>query len=618
VAALTGLPDFGLPVPPGAVRVLFPYGSGPFTVLPDRLEVPAGPDGVPELALTLVRGTVPWLPPDPYGVLDLRLAPDYQLDEALELALGLRPDAAVTPFTVSGGFLRLLPTAAEVDVPEALTRPVALAFDGLDRGRFTVTLPMDAAVFAEGLLSGGVVAVRAHAELEFPGVAPRLAASVGFNPGILLPALAGLGEGGVVARDDLLSLLATGLPGLPLELQAERGLDPAELAGTLVDWLRARYATLAPAPVPGPAAFLRLPAEAPAGHVTWDLSQALATWRPLVLDQDPLAGVRSFVAANGTSALVARSAVPPMPTGQLSVTVTANLPAVRLGVLELGVELVAPPRPPVRPQQSSAVARLDPPADRASLRLRLSPVEPPEYTCQAYAVVAGGGNEPLRGPAVPRRGDTVALGAADLPVTFVPVRADPAVLALATVHVRLQFLDPGLPAQDADLDPKRPAVAFTRPVPALGSPAPAPGSLTVDCRPLDGAAPVRLGPRDAAPLVITLASLPGSRPQEVSVSAVFPGSDELVAVDLLAEGRPEETAWISTLALTPDRPQRTWRYAASSPFHAGYRWRPYRSAPPSAPWSPVLPAGTPLVVEPEPRPPAPPVIPEPPTEPIPT
>jgi hypothetical protein len=612
--ALTGLPDFGLPVPPGAVRVLFPYGSGPFTVLPDRLEVPAGPDGVPELVLALVRGTVPWLPPDPYGVLDLRLAPDYQLDEALELALGLRPGAAVTPFTVSGGFLRLLPAAAEVDVPEALTSPVALAFDGLDRGRFTVTLPMDAAVFAEGLLSGGVVAVRAHAELEFPGVAPRLAASVGCDPGALLPALAGLGEDGVVARDDLLSLLATGLSGLPVELQAEPGVNPPVLAATLVDWLRARYATPAPAPVPGPAAFLRLPAEAPTGHVTWDLSQALATWRPLVLDQDPLAGVRSFVVAHGTSALVTRSVVPPMPTGQLSVTVTANLPAVRLGVLELGVELVAPPRLPVRPQRSSAVARLDPPADRASLRLRLSPAEPPEYTCQVYAVVAGGGNEPLRGPAVPRRGDTVALGAADLPVTFVPVRADPAVLALATVHVRLQPADPGLPAQDADLDPKQPAVAFTRPAPAQGSPAP--GSLTVDCRPLDGAAPVRLGPLEAAPLVITLASLPGSGPQEVSVSAVFPGPDGLVAVDLLAEGRPEEPAWISTLALTPDRPQRTWRYAASSPFHAGYRWRPYRSAPPPAPWSQLLPAGTPLVVEPEPQPPAPPVTPEPPTEPI--
>jgi hypothetical protein len=611
--ALTGLPDFGLPSPPGPVRLLAPYGSGPFTVLPDRLAVPAGPDGVPELSLALVRGTVPWLPPDPYGLLDLRLAPDYQLAEALELARGLRADAAVVPFTVGDGFLRLLPAAAEVKVPAPLTSPLALAFDGLDRGRLTVTLPEDAAVFAEGLLGGGVVAVRAHAELEYPGVAPRLAASVGFDPAALLPALAALGEAGVVARDDLLALLATGLAGLPLELQAAAGIDQGALAATLVDWLRARYAALAPAPAAGPAAFLRLPADAPAGHVTWDLSEALATWRPLVLDLDPLAGVRAFVAANGTSALVTRSIVPPLLTGQLSVTVSANLPAVRLGVLELGVELVAPPRPPLRPQRSSALARLEPPADSATLRLRLSPAEPPEFTCQVYAVVPGGGNEPVRGPAAPRRGDTVLLGAADLPLSFVPVRADPAVLALSTVQVRFQPGDPALPAQQAELGPERPAVAFTQPAQGASGP----GSLVVECRPLDGAAPVRLGPLEGAPLAITLASLPGSGPQEVSVSAVFPGPDGLVAVDLLAEARPEEPAWISTLALTPDRPQRIWRYAAPSPFHAGYRWRPYRSTPPPAPWSDVLPAGTPLVVEPE-QPPSAPVVPEPPTEPIPT
>lgn len=613
--ALTGLPDFGAPLLAGAVR--YPYGSGSFTVLPDQLNVATRPDGTPDLLVTLVRGAVPSLPPDPHGVIDIRLTPDYRLDEALALARQHRPGATVRPFTVSAGFLRLQPATSGVPVPESLTVPVPLTFDGLDRIRFTATVPMDAAVFVQGLLTGGTLGLRAHAELEYPGVAPRLPATVSFNPHALLSAIGGgdpgivgggdrvggaaepVGGGGPVARDDLLTLLTTRLAELPVHVDGDPGVDPGLLAATLVDWVRARYALPAPAPVAGSRTYLSLPAEVPSGHVTWDLRQPLPTARSLVLDLDPVTSARAFVLAHGVDALVTRRVVPVLQTGQLSVAVTANLPAVRLGVLELGVELVAPPRPPVRPQQVSAHTQLDPPADTAPMRLRLSPAEPPEFISVAYAVMPDGGNEPLRGPAVPRHGDTVRLSVTDFPLTFLPVRADPAVLALSSVHVRFQPGDPTLPAQEADLDGAQTAVAFTQPVTAVG------GVLTIEFRPRDGSPAVQLGPLDAAPQILTLASLPGYGPQQVTVTGVFFRPDDLVAIDLLTEGRPEDPAWISTILLTADRPTRIWRYAAESPFHAGYRWRRYRSTPPPDPWSDVYPASAPLTVQAEPASPAP-------------
>jgi hypothetical protein len=594
---LTGLPDFGAPTLSGPARIIYPYGGGSFTVLPERLEPAMRADGTPELSLALVRGTVPELPPDPYGVIDIRLAPVHPLDEALALARQHRADATVQPVIVAGGFLRLEPATSDVPLPTPLTVPVPLTFDGLDRARFTAIVPMDTAVFTEHLLSGGTVALRAYAELEFQGVAPRLPVAMRFEPDAFLTAIAAVGDHGLVARDELVVMLATDLARLPVEVVGDANLDPVLLAATVVDWLRARYATLAPAPSASSQTYLRLPAEPPSGSVTWELSQPLPTTRPLVLDLDPLAGVREFVAAHGTGTLVTRSVVPPLATGELTVTVTANLPPVRLGVLELGIELVAPPRPPVRPQQSSAHAQLDPPVDTATLHLRLSPAEPPEFLSKAYAVVPGGGNEPLYGPAISRSGSTARLDVADFPLTFVPVRADPAVLVLSTVHVRFQPGDAALPPQDAELDTTQPSVAFTQPAATAGD-----GSLTVELRPLDGSPIMRLGPVGAAPLTIALALLPSYGPQEVTITGVFPEPDGLVAVDLVPEGRPEDPAWISTVALTPARPEFSWRYAAASPFHAGYRWRRYRDTPPPEPWSDVRPAGAPLTVEAEPQP----------------
>jgi hypothetical protein len=594
--SLTGLPDLGIPALVGATRLWYPYGTGSFTVLPGGLALGRRADGSPDLSLALVRGAEANRPPDPYAVVDLRFTPTYSFDEALSEAREHRPDATVQPFTISGGYLRLAGQTPASALPAPLAGPAPVFSDGLDRARFTLTVPLEAGLFLRDLLASGTVAVSAHAEVEYPAVAARLHAEVSFDPGALLPAVtAAAGAEGEVAYGDLLQLLASGLPTLPLQVEADAGVDPAVLAATLVDWFRARYAAFAPAPAAGPQTYLRFPLEQQPGQVAWDLSQPILTTRPVVLNFDPLAGIAGWVTAHGLDALVTESTVPALHDGELTVTVSAGLPPVRLGVLELGVDLIAPPWLPWRPQQATAHAELSPPGDAATMHLRLSPAEPPVFASMPYAVLTGSAaDEPLPGSRTPRSGTVVRLGPDDFPVTFFPVRVADDVITACTVHVDFVPGDPALPTQSADLDASQPTVAFTQPAPVTG------GQLSIQFRPRDGAPPISLAPREAAPTMLTLASLPTYGSQQITVSATFPDPGGMVAVDLRAEGRPDDPAWVSTILLSPDQPARIWHYLPVSPFYAGYQWRQYRNTPPLAPWSQALPAGTPLAVVPDP------------------
>jgi acyl dehydratase len=71
--------------------------------------------------------------------------------------------------------------------------------------------------------------------------------------------------------------------------------------------------------------------------------------------------------------------VPPIPTGVLPVSIMANLPAHRIGLLAAGVEFHAPARPPHRVRAVTEAVELKPPGDAATLRLKLSPAEPAAY-----------------------------------------------------------------------------------------------------------------------------------------------------------------------------------------------------------------------------------------------
>ncbi|MFI5959348.1 hypothetical protein [Cryptosporangium sp. NPDC051539] len=538
---LTGLPDFGLAAP--APGLHHPFGGGAVLVLPDRLEVASRPDGSPDLRLTLVRGSAPGLPPDPYGVLEFSVLAECPVEDALTALRRSIPGVTVRPTPLSSGFLWMQRFST-------LESPRAVVTDGLDRAALSVRVPGATAALLAGLLGGGAVGVGTRAVMEYPGVAARLPVAVTFAPEQLLPAL-----GEVVAREDLVARVASGQ--LPIEVDADADSPAEALAAAVADRIRVRYGEPAVTADGRPA--LRLPAEPPVGHVRWDLRQPLLTYRVVPLASDALLPARSWADRHGVDALVESRVVRPLDSGAVDVTISANLPPSPVGALELGVELIAPPKPPRRPQPSRALRTFPLPPDAPPVRLRFAPGEPVEYVSVTYVVLPGLA-EPLTGPEISHADDTVRLGPADFPVEFVPVRADRPVLSESTVRVTFRPSTPESGVAEAVLDGDRPSVAFVQ---TLGA-----GTLTLDFSPLDGSAAVRVGPLPAAALTVTPALLPGHGPQSVTVRTESLGR---VAVDLLAQDAPP--AETTTLLLTPVRPSVGWGYSPRSVFRPGYRWR---------------------------------------------
>src|SRR5260370_26599871 len=64
-----------------------------YTLLPQALEVATRDDRHLDFVLELVRGQNPVLPPQPYGVLDLKLSPQYRLEDGLGVLRRLQPGA---------------------------------------------------------------------------------------------------------------------------------------------------------------------------------------------------------------------------------------------------------------------------------------------------------------------------------------------------------------------------------------------------------------------------------------------------------------------------------------------------------------------------------------------
>lgn len=579
---LSHLPDFQRPLRDGDLEVYAPFEPGrPGAVPPERLEVATLADGSPDFSLELVRGASPALPPAPYGVLDLRVRTRHRLDEGLALARAGNPGARLEPASLDGGFLRLRPLGDVHGVPEELLQPVPLAWNGLGVGRLVLRLSAEGAALIERSLRGEILPLVATAEVEWTGVSPRLPVRVRFDPARLLAALrAEADANGLLSRSALLAFFRRNLVILSLETAGE--VEPEALAAALADRVRVRFGRFVPAPGVPEDGWIALasPEETGTGTFLWDLEEPLAAPRPRLLALEPLRAAREVVAARGVDAVVRRSVVPAIPTGVFEVSVTANLPAGR-EVLALGATLRVPPRPPARPQAVEATVDFAPPGDAATVRLRLSPAEPLEYTWSTFAVVEDeAGIERLESPETPHAGPRLHLGPEDFPVDLVAVSAAANLLDLADVRgLCRRPAGVGVAERAFELRPGRPAVALALPRRTPDA------ELEIEALPRDGGAPLRLGPFPAAPLDLGLHSFPEYGPHTVEVRGAFrDGDGALVAVDLLPEDRPESETTV--LFLTPERPSKPWTYLARSPFRAGYRFRPHpdgEAAP--APWS---------------------------------
>ena len=598
--SLHGLPDFADSPVPG---VFGPFeGSGPYRAVPERLVVANRSDGSPDFILQVYRPEDPGSPPAPYGLLELGLRPSVPIDAALAELRALRPRAELAPLQLGGGFARLHP-AHEIDggTPD-LVEPRPLSWNGLETAHWSLRLSLADATLMKDELMAGLVALVGSADLEIEGVAPRVDATVRLDPGRFFPLLAALGdERARTTRAQLVAFFATGGPGDPNASPSPIGLEvlgtagePRQFAEVMADWTRARHATALPGHGDEPGGSLHLAlADVPGtGVMEWDLRSPIATFRPLTLSFSPLDAAFAAIAAGRSDEIIPPPVVVPrLALGAVEIAVRANLPRSRPAVLDIGVTVTAPPRPPIRPQAVVAAWSASDGSDHGVIRLKLAPSEPLRYRYQTF-VVLDDTAEPLAGISTESDRPRIDLGPDDFAVRFVTIGAEAALLELAALRARVRWTEDALERErTVVLDAAHPEVAVALPA-AAGDP-----RVEIDAEPTPPGRALHLGPLPLARLQVGLHSFADYGPQALEIEGLFPddpAAGPVLVLDLAAEQAADEAA--TTVALTRTSPRRTWTYLATSPFRSGYRFRRRIGGEPTSWSAPRLPR-EPLVVD---------------------
>jgi hypothetical protein len=572
--SLQGLPDFDSLIQTDHSQTFYAYeqpGNG--MVLPNAVEV------VPEdFSLVLVRGQNPTLLPKPHGILTVRLQPIYPMTEALEeLRSQHNAFAIAQPVLFKSGFLRLYPAHRSDPIPDDLTVPVPLGWNGLTTARYCLTLTESTAIVLKKALSGDLLPLKAIAEMEIVGVAPRLPLRVQFDPAVLLDQLAAFGNAQrQVPCEAITRFFRQAVRSLPLKIVGDL---PAEgFAETMTDWVRAHFGTFIACPTDAGDPHLAIATHA-AGSIEWDLSQPLQAYRTIVLSLDPLAAAQQLVQTKGLDAIFQEVTVPPIQTGTWAIDVAANLPDHRPGIISIEVTLKAPPVLPHRPQARIVTADLLPPEDTAQVMLRLSPMEKLAYMVSTTVVLQdSSGVQQLTGEEIMHTGSRLSLRPDQFPITFIPIEATRSLLELATIVGVCRWQEGEIAkSQSFELSKNQPAIALVLPKSTTAA------MLDLSARAIESNQTLQIPPFPAKNCQIGLHAFPEFGTHQIDVDCKFDEGDNLYAIDLLPEGVPESEA--SLLFFTPAQSRKTWRWLAKSPFQAGYRYRPH--AEPSIPWSTV-------------------------------
>ncbi len=545
-------------------------GAGPHWVTPRGVVFAPGEDGLPDFRLALLRAPGPFARTSTR--LDLRLEAAYDLAGAGEQLVV--PPSFLAPLLPMSGHLRLSLPLSGAGLNETLSVP--LAWNGLGRARVTWRLSAEAGAVLRGALLGGTLALAANVVLALRGVAARGTGAVTFDPRALVRALSGVrDERGRTTYEALQTFVREPWAGQPWRWHSQGAGDPAPWAA-LLDRCLARFARLAP-PEDGDLSPALTFDEPPPGEMTWPLDDVVETWRPVALEWRPLDGLRAGGA--DPSRFVTLATAPPVPHGFVPLEAVGNLPGGRVNVPQVGVHVTAAPRPPARPQPVQATLVLEPPRDTATTTLRLLPGEPLTYTARPYLLLSSlVGSRPttrvLTGSPLTGTGETLELGAAELPAKFCPLAAEPALLERAVLTGTVTWTEgAGEHHVPVRLDRARPEVCVA--VPTGAEPA-----LRLRAESVTGGAALDLPELDVGERLLTLWHLPGFGAQTVRFIWVPTGDAPGLDVEVESEAGGPHTR----LHLRRDRPGAEWSYVVDDPFRPRYRFRVL----PDGAWSPLL------------------------------
>ena len=174
--------------------------------------------GRPKFELALVKRPDDVSANGQYTVLDLALAGDFPVDEALTAARTEAADATVKPIVINRGFARLCSSNDTVTLPVDMTTPVTLGWSGPDFARWTTRLSIDTGNLIKGALTGSTFLFSARVEFDVIGVSPRLPIIVEFEPVTLVEAILAGKSNRQIAAPDLITTFATSRGGIPLRI----------------------------------------------------------------------------------------------------------------------------------------------------------------------------------------------------------------------------------------------------------------------------------------------------------------------------------------------------------------------------------------------------------------
>ncbi|MGV1004986.1 MAG: hypothetical protein ACOYEV_09525 [Candidatus Nanopelagicales bacterium] len=562
---LIGKVDFGADLGFTTDRVLRAFGSGPYCVLPRTASVLRDHDGGLLWSLDIARA---FDPNRSHASLTCTVGADYELDAALAAVRRAAADATVIAYPLREWEFRVQPAPWLVGAPDLLA-PLAFApTAGLAAGRLVARLSVTSAQLVESLLAGGELAGRAEATAD--GVSPRVPLVVRFEPRALLDALLSAADSsGALPWAALVAFFRRNPADLPLDLSGEwDSALSAAFAETMADRLVARSgewisaADLANAPV------VRLRPGDP-GVVSWALSEPALVQRRIAVAVDLLSAAQEQARGRGTAGLVTRrDDAGQVPLGRSRLTILSTVPAARVGVEVLGVEVVLAPNPPSRPQAFVVSTELNS-DDPVQLTLPTAPGEVLRARVTAYAVVADEtGVRRLSGPAWEHSGPVLRVDPERFPIELAVCAISPDLALQAVLSGACAFVDDnGLHVRRFVLDRLRPATVLAIPAGREWM------RLDLQAVPPEGGEVVRLAPFESSQVRLDLSTFPNYGPQVLSVRCDFDDTATSRGLSLLADGVSETPENITTLGLTPGAASRTFAWFSPSIFARGVRYR---------------------------------------------
>lgn len=549
-----------------------------FAFIPQQLELKPRQNNptLPEFSLELVRGAAPFLPPKPYGLLEIGLRGMDYGEAALKKVRESVSKGIVQPARLNNGWLRLIEVATQELLDETFLTPQRVGWSGLGEGHLAQRLSIAAALQLKGTLKNELLTIRAALETEVQGWSPRLPVKVSFEIETLLGALLASANS---RRELPWQTLKKRLQTDDLfEVESAVAIDPADIADVLTDYVRAKFGHFALADQDDLRPTMRLRNnDIPDGNIQLDLSKPFITQRVLILQLDLATALKGIITNEQEHSLITETTVPPFQTGIKEFSIKANLPEEINDIIAIGVNLTAPPKPPERVHALVTSELLTPPKYQTTVKWRLAANEELAYVVNTFVVIkVDSGVRELKGET---RTETVAdlsLSVDRFPVDFIQLTATPQLLAEATIEIVLNWDNIGQTGtQYITLNQDKTESTIIVPKNADGE-------LKVTAVALDGIT--------KATLTQTLSSQKFAHfsfaeygPHSVEITCRLSEQQDFYALEVQSLSNPEESTLIT---FTPDKPTQTYRWFASSPFSAGYRFRPYQtSGNEPFPWS---------------------------------